>query len=178
MLDVAVSYRRYYFLGQEFLTWLWYATENEPESLSELFSEGVVVTVGNRIMIERRNQEDVERVTIRGDQAEMDEGLVALRKGGLVVEVHLVVEVGDFQWTFNVKGESLTISGLKVPATAGVEAPDELEGAVLEKAALCEKAVQVLDTLYSHFLKLRVSENWQTRVVPAVRTWCMSAGQD
>jgi hypothetical protein len=172
MLDVAVSYRRYYFLGLEFLTWLWHATENEADKVAALFPEGVRVTVGNRIVLERRSQEDVERVTIRGDRAEMDEGLVALRKGALVVEVQLLVEIGDLQWAFGVKGESLAIGGLRVPQTARVEAPDELEGAILDKAGLCEKAVAVLETLYRHFLRLRISEDWDRLVVPAVKAWC------
>ena len=31
MLDLAVAYNRYRFLGDEFLTWLWYTIENDPD---------------------------------------------------------------------------------------------------------------------------------------------------
>ena len=30
MLDIAVAYNRYAFLGYEFLTWLWFVVEKEP----------------------------------------------------------------------------------------------------------------------------------------------------
>ena len=61
--------------------------------------------------------------------------------------------------------------GLKCPATGSVESEEDLEGAVLEKAYLCEKAVQLTDNLFKKFITLRVSEHWDKEVVPRMRKW-------
>jgi hypothetical protein len=49
-----------------------------------------------------------------------------------------------------------------------------LEGAVLEKAYLYDRAIQCMDKLYKQFITLRVSEDWLSEVVPLVRQWMHS----
>ncbi len=171
MLDVVASYRRFLFLGSEFLTWLWFITENDPEGLAEAAGESITLVVGNRIVLEKKRAEDVERVTIKGETAQMDEGLLALSKGAKVSEVNLVMEIGEIKWSFNIKGENLAMSSLKVPPTGGVKVTDEIEGAILEKIGLCDKPVSIMDALYKKFILLRISEDWTTRHVPAMREW-------
>lgn len=170
MLDVIVSFKRYYFLGPEFLTWLWYATENAPQNLSKAADEPMVMVVGNQMGLEKLSREDVERVTIRGDAAQMDEGILALKKGALIRNVNLVLEIGNQKWTFNINGETLALTSLKTPPTAPVRIVDEMEGAIIEKAALCEKPLTIMHALFKYFIKLRVSELWPDEV-KSVRKW-------
>jgi hypothetical protein len=101
----------------------------------------------------------------------MDEGLLTLRKGGMVAEMHLVYKAGDQEWQFNLKGESLNLSSLKVPATGTLESRDDIEGAVIEKIDLCNRAVSLINRLYGHFIKLRLGNGWNRNVVPSVRQW-------
>ena len=54
MLDVAVSYHRYKFIGHEFLTWLWYVIENEQEVLKASGDDFVSLEIGNRLVLENR----------------------------------------------------------------------------------------------------------------------------
>ncbi len=177
MLDVAVAYSRYQFLGEEFLTWLWFVIENDHQLLVKLDKDLVALEIGSRmVLVNRRQRETVETVTIKGDQAGMDEGLLTLKKGGMVAEIHLILKSGDHEWQFSLKGESLNLSNLKVPATGKVETAEEIEGAVIEKIFLCEKAVGLIEQLYGRFIKLRLGNDWQREVVPAVRQWIQSRG--
>jgi hypothetical protein len=170
MMDVAVALRRYSFLGPEFLTWLWFAAENEPQTLEKAAGEPVTITVGNRIVAEKRRRDLVERVAIRGEEAQMEEGLMALKKGALVTDVNLELELGDSQWRFSVKGDTLAFSAMRTPATGPVHAEEELEGAVLEKAALIEKPLQIMERIFFAFIRARMDESWNnTR--RAVRKW-------
>ena len=176
MLDVAVAYSRYQFLGEEFLTWLWFVIENDHPALQKLDPELAALEIGHRmVLVNRRHRESGETVTIKGDHAGMDEGLLTLKKGGMVAEIHLIYRSGDHEWQFSLKGESLNISSLKVPASGKVEREEEIEGAVIEKIYLCEKAVDLINQLYGRFIKLRLGNAWHQDVVPSVRKWIESA---
>jgi len=174
MLDIAVAYNRYKFLGNEFLTWLWFMIESDHGSFRQHDPDLVSLTVGNRLVLENTLNNAKETVTIRGDNASLEEGLVALAKGSLVTEIHLSYKSGSQNWEFSLKGESLNISNLKLPETGPVETPDDLEGVVLEKVYLIEKVIGLVNNLFSHFIHLRVSNAWQNQTVSRIRKWATS----
>lgn len=171
MIDVSVSYNRYKFLGEEFLTWLWFIIEEDVALLTELDPDGAQLTIGNRIVLENRHQDTVESITIKGDDAGLEEGVISLRKGAVVTEMNLSYKSGENQWIFNLKGESLSFSGLKPPETALVDRKEDIEGAVLEKIYLYDKISKFLDAVFGKFIHLRVSNAWLDQVVPRMRTW-------
>ncbi len=171
MLDIAVAYNKYKFLGFEFLTWLWHVVEIRPELLSEADPELDSLTLGNRIVLENRLNDGVESVTIKGDDAGLEEGRLALGKGAIVTEMHLVYTSGGHEWRFTIKGESLSLASLKIPETAPLASAEDLEATILEKLFLQEKAVTLMDVLYRRFLGLRLSADWAARTVPDLKKW-------
>lgn len=175
MLDVAVAYNRYKFLGEEFLTWLWYLIEKDQNLIKNFDKDFVALEVGNRIVFENRRKESDERITIKGDEANLEEGILALKKGALVTELNMVYRSGELRWQFTVKGESLNISSLITPKTDLPESTEDIEGAVLEKIFLYDRALELLDNLFKHFLKLRVSNTWQSKVVSNINDWIHSS---
>ena len=175
MLDVAVAYNRFKFLGDEFLTWLWFIIEQDPAILKNMDPDLTSFEIGNRIVLENRRKESVERITIKGENAHFEEGMLALNKGALVAELNLICRTTEQRWEFTLKGESLNLSSFKTPKIASLESPDDLEGAILEKIFLYDKILQFLEKLYKHFIKLRTSNNWQSRVVPLIKKWMRSA---
>ena len=174
MLDVAVAYNRYQFLGEEFLTWLWFIIDNDQDLFKIFDKEYVALEVGNRIVFENRRKEAAERLTIKGDGASLEEGIVALKKGALVTELNLVYKSSELTWQFTLKGESLNISSLSIPSTGSAESEEDLEGVVLEKIFLFEKILNLIENLFSHFVKLRVSDTWQGKEVTRIRKWIRS----
>ena len=171
MLDIAIAYSRYRFLGNEYLTWLWFIIENEMAHLNQLDEDFTSLEIGNRMVLENRRGEGVETITIKGDEASLEEGLLALKKGALVSEVNLRYRCGDQTWQFNIKGESLNLSSLKPPETGKVESKADIEGAVLEKIFLYDKVVEFVERSYQNFIKKRLSEDWQKKVVPQIAQW-------
>jgi hypothetical protein len=171
MIDVSVSYNRYKFLGEEFLTWLWFVIENDAGLLNELDPEGTDLTIGNRIVLENRHQDTVESITIKGDDAGLEEGVISLRKGAVVTEMNLSYKSGEHQWAFNLKGESLSVSGLKSPETAPIDRKEDIEGAVLEKIYLIDRVFRFVDAVFGKFIHLRTSNAWLERTVPRMRAW-------
>ncbi|WP_300672068.1 hypothetical protein [Desulfoluna sp.] len=172
MLDISVLYNKYRFLGHEFLTWLWFTLENEPKSLMDAEEMPLLLAVGNRIVLEViRDENTVESVTIKGDDADLSEGIVAIRKGALVTEISLLFKKGDLGWSFTLKGENFNITGLKTPETPPVESGDETEGAVIDKLFLSAEVVTLVGDLFQSFVRLRISETWKNETVPAIKRW-------
>ena len=81
MLDISVAYNRYKFLGDEFLTWLWFSMEKDHDRWSAPENEPFSIDIGNRIVLENRINEAVESITIKGDDAGLEEGILSLKKG-------------------------------------------------------------------------------------------------
>ena len=171
MIDVAVAYNRFKFLGDEFLTWLWFVIEQDPAIFKGMDPDLTSFEIGNRIVLEKRKKESVERITIKGENANFEEGMLALNKGALVAELNIVCRTIEQKWQFTLKGESLNLSGFKTPKIAPLESPDDIEGAILEKVFLYDKILQFLEKLYKTFIKLRTSNNWKSRVVPLIKKW-------
>ena len=172
MLDVAVAYNKYRFLGNEFLTWLWFIVENNQKTLLEIESDLVALEIGNRIVLENRKNNTLETITIKGDEAGLEEGILAIKKGAMVTEINLVLRESERKWQFNIKGESLNISCLKTPETAPVESKDDIEGAVLEKVYLYEKIITFIENIYKYFISVRVSKNWDPSVYQ-IKKWVL-----
>ncbi len=174
MLDVAVAYNRYKFLGEEFLTWLWYVIENNQNLVKSFDEDFIALEVGNRIVLENRRKESSERITIKGEKAGLEEGILALKNGALVSELNVVYRSAELVWQFTLKGESLNISSLSLPKTDLPEMDEDLEGYVLEKLFLYDKSLQFLKNLYAHFIRLRISNAWQRKEIATIRKWIQS----
>ena len=175
MLDVAVAYNRYKFLGEEFLTWLWYVIENNQVLLKNFDQKFIALEIGNRIVFENRRKDSAERITIKGEGAGLEEGILALKNGAFVTELNMVYRSAELIWQFTVKGESLNISNLSIPQTDLPETDEDIEGYVLEKLYLYDKSLQFINNLFTHFVKLRISNDWQGKEIGAIRKWIQSS---
>ena len=173
MLDIAIAYNRYRFLGNEYLTWLWFTLENEREILNQFDKDITNLEIGNRLVLENRHGESLETITIKGDEAGLEEGILALKKGALVNDLNLLYRCGDQTWQYNIKGESLNISNLKTPVSGKIENKEDMEGAVLEKIYLYDKIVDFVERSFLYFIQTRLSENWEKKDVPKIKVWLL-----
>jgi hypothetical protein len=175
MIDVAIAYNRYKFLGEEFLTWLWYVIENDQFLIKNFDRNFVGLEIGDRIVFENRRKESPERITIKGEEAGLEEGILALKNGALVTELNMIYRSAELVWQFTLKGESLNISSLNIPKTDLPDSDEDIEGFVLEKLFLYDKSLQLVKNLFAHFVKLRISNKWQNKEVSSIRKWIQSS---
>lgn len=167
MLDIAIAYNKYKFLGNEFLTWLWYAISNHKLNLT--------LEIGGKLIMENNSNDAVERLVITGDNANFDEALLALRKGAQVAEMQLLYfNDANQRWTFSLKGESLSYTGLKLPETALSQSmqqdENDTEAKILDRMDLIEQLNRVMEDIFKQFIKLRITQNWPA-TVNEMRQW-------
>ena len=174
MLDIATAYNKYGFLGNDFLTWLWFIIETDQDITQIMASkEPISLDIGNSLVLENTlGDKSKEKITIKGDQAGLEEGTTALKKGAKVTEMNLLCTLSEEEeYTFTIKGESFNITGLKTPAAGRDGADDEIEGLILEKAHLLFRVIQVIDTLFLVYLDLRTSDDWKENGLRRMRAW-------
>lgn len=174
MLDLSVAYNRYRFLGDEFLTWLWYLIETDQDAFRAVDPDCLALEIGNRIVLENRKGKSVERITIKGDDAGLEEGKLALKKGALVTELAFIFKTGEHQWQFSLKGESLNVSNFKTPGPALPQSAEEIESFVLDKAHQFNKILVFLEILYKIFIQLRINGKWSSKIAPVIKKWVSS----
>ncbi|MFO7987929.1 MAG: hypothetical protein ACQEQ5_04325 [Thermodesulfobacteriota bacterium] len=174
MLDIATAYNKYGFLGNEFLTWLWFMIETGQDiSQAVKTKDPVSLEIGNSLILENTLGDNArEKITIKGDQAGLEEGTTALKKGAKVTEMNLICKLGPEEaYQFTIKGDSFNITGMKTPAAAGDGSADEIEGRIIEKALLVFRITQVIDTLFFTFLAQRIEDDWKNKGFDQMRSW-------
>ena len=174
MLDLAVAYNRYRFLGDEFLTWLWFLVETDQNAFREIDPDFTELEIGSRVVLENRQKKSLERISIRGDDAGLEEGRLALKKGALLTELSLIFKTGEHQWQFSLKGESLNISNLKTPGPALPPSAEEMEGFILDKSEQINKITNFIELAFKAFIRTRVSNAWKTKASPNIKKWINS----
>ncbi len=175
MLDIAVAYNRYRFLGNQFLTWLWFLIENDQKVILQCAEDAVGLEVGNRMVLENRTTGGLETISIKGDGAGLEEAILSLSKGASVSEIHLVFKTSTLEWSFSLKGENLSFSGMKLPESANEQTDDEQDGLILDKLYLYEKPIQLIDKLYQRFIQVRLSDEWSPLVTTEMKKWLDAA---
>jgi hypothetical protein len=173
MIDIATAYNKYKFLGNDYLTWIWFLIENSKDISSIIESkEMITLEIGNSIVLENHlGDKSKEIITIKGDQAGLEEGTTALKKGAFVTKINLICKINEDKYKFTIKGESFNITGLKTPKSEISKNEDEIEGMVLEKAFFGFKLFEVIDTLFLKYIQQRVSDEWNSKGLRDIKNW-------
>lgn len=163
------------FLGQEFLTWLWFLQENEGGA--EVKDLGwVELTLGERLVLGPAMGADGSRITVSGPESSLAEAREALRQGKLVEALRLGLEIHGEEYALNLEAAELALKSLKLPTTASPgEDPEGLEGLVLERVALLENTVKAVEGLLGLFLAQRLHPEDGPELHRAMGRW---AGQE
>ncbi len=160
------------YLGREFLTWLWFMSE---ERGGNVFLEGygdIEIAFIRRIVLESGEGEYMEAVQCSGAHASLAEGRAALREGKKVKEARLQLIKGEFQWEFSFKGDEFRFQALRLPQMMNLAEENEgREGRVLERIALLQDAMDMMDRLFQHFLVERSGAAWPEEGLKRLREW-------
>ncbi|MBI5523703.1 MAG: hypothetical protein HY910_13835 [Desulfarculus sp.] len=173
-MDVLALLNEKVFLGQEFLTWLWYVAEEEG---SVQLEDGRLVDVllGERLVLGPMQGQEGTRVTVKGREASMAEARQALRRGKLVEGLRLGLTLDGEEYWLNLEAAELAPKALKLPPTApgqgGPEGLEGLEGLVLERISLVDGALRGLEGLLLVFLRQRLASEQGGELWARLQAW-------
>lgn len=158
------------FVGEEFLTWLWFRSDTR-EGLFELEGDHELeVHFDNQLTLEA-NLAEAERSRLTGGSPSFSpEAKEALRRGKRVAQAKLRLTKEGREWMLTVTARTLGISSLKIPAVLSKEDDDRF----YERADLIAEADASLRALYALFLRTRLDRAAWDGELEAIRAWAMA----
>lgn len=165
------------FLGREFLSWLWFQSDSNLGTVALDDSQNVEIWIDNKITLESEDQENVERVICHGENSEMLEAREALSQGKKVSQARFKLSLNEAEWYFTLDDCWLNFRTCKTPKVM-LDKKEDPEGLFFEKTLLLQEVVRIIEQLFSQFIKIRISPEWTTKHLPAIRNWIQSAGTE
>jgi len=159
--------------GREFLTWLWFKSEERNGRITLGGGEEIGLFFVRRLVLVSGRGEYAETVVCQGPHASLREGREALRQGKKIREARLALEIDADEWEFTFKADLFQFQSMKLPTGAEkFEEPEETqgEGLLLERIYLMEKAMAVMERLFAVYLELRNSPAW-TAETARIDSW-------
>ncbi|HDQ03324.1 MAG TPA: hypothetical protein ENN23_01925 [Deltaproteobacteria bacterium] len=148
-------------IGREFLTWLWYKTQERNGRIALNDNEEVELHFVKRIALEAGEGEYAQNVVCSGLHAELTEGKEAVRQGKKVKEAGIRLIHNQNDWEFTFKADNFDFQSLKMPPVVLPETTGDDEGGLLERIYLIEGATKIMDGFFTSFLSLRRSDRWE-----------------
>ncbi len=172
-MDILSLLQEKSFIGQEFLTWLWWMCEQD-EAFTMADGRQLSLAMGQRLSLSPTSSREGNRVALAGSDPGLAEAREALRQGKLVDNLRLAFVIDSEEYWLSLDATWLMPKGVRLPAAAEAEEPGlDADALVLERIALLENLTQALDHLLAAFLSERVkgANAW-----PGWHNW--RAGQD
>jgi hypothetical protein len=163
------------FIGQEFLTWLWWKSEERGGSVDLPGRGDIQVTFEKHMLLESGEGESIEKLICSGLQTELQEARTGLRIGKKLEQARIHLVHDTYEYNFTLAAALMEFRNVRLPKTAGTESdnsnnPEETEGMILERIYLFEELVRIVNGLFRMFLDIRISEAWRSEVLK-VHTW-------
>lgn len=179
---VATMIRDNQWLGWDFLLWLLQRGVNgEGEfqvcrpghfAAGERFS----AWIDDRILLQGGGEEGgIQKVSVSGSQDSYLEAISALKGGKRITSATICMEKDENPWKLTLKGETFGFASFKCPQVrvekdATVDQMSEREAAFYERMFLMEQGVQLFDSLFTAFLKERLTDAWGGRM-KTIQEW-------
>ena len=157
------------FLGQEFLTWLWFTSEQRGGAIRlEHSGTDIELVFEKHIVLESGEGESFEKLICQGLQTELKEARTGLTMGKKIEQARLLMVRDDYQYHLTMKGSLFEFRSVKLPKTmTGSEESDDagaVEAKILDRIGLYEICLRTIDELFRMFLSRRAGDDWPQEV--------------
>ncbi len=168
------------FLGQEFLIWLWCKSEERGGSIELPGRGSVPVVFEKHMLLECGAGPECEKLVCRGLMTELNEARASLALGKRPEQARLKIGSEEREYSFTLTAATLEFRSMKLPATAGEDGGgnerEGLEGQILERVALLEEGIDLVNDLFRAFIQLRISDRWNDELL-RLRRWISSGAE-
>ena len=157
------------FLGEEFLTWLWFRLETEGGEFELPGDREVGVSLDDTIVFAPHPDEETEQTLRKGLPSKSPEARAALRDGHRVRRLRLVLAWNQLQWRFTVDGPTMHLASITLPEDD--EEITEASERSRERAANFMLLHELVGQVYREFLQLRLSGTYLDELAPQQAAW-------
>ena len=162
------------FLGQEFLTWLWYKSDERGGSILVPERGDVSVLFEKHMLLEYGEGEQAEKVICRGLQTELKEARTSLALAKKPEQARIRLAWAEHEFGVTLTAAVFEFRNIRLPKTvAGADeggTREDMEGRILERIALFELLTGLILDLFRLFVNIRASQQWQEEL-GKMRTW-------
>lgn len=162
------------FLGQEFLTWLWFKSDERGGTIFVPDIGDVQVVFEKHMLLEYGQGEAHETLICQGLQTELKEARTGLAMGKKLEQARILLAKDNYEYHLTLKASLFEFRSVKLPKTMAAseegDDPAAVEGRLLDRIGLLEEAAGTVDELFRLFLKSRVSPDWDEEVAK-MRAW-------
>ncbi|THB74244.1 MAG: hypothetical protein D6B25_13800 [Desulfobulbaceae bacterium] len=178
LVDLMVEKR---FLGQEFLTWLWFKSEQRGGTINIPGTGDVIVVLEKHMLLEFGEGEYNERLVCTGLQSELREARTGLLMGKKLEQARVQLVKDSYEWNVTIAAGLFEMRNIRLPKTAATEQSgenkdQEMEGLILERLFLFEELYRLIHDLFRMFLEVRLGETWDQEL-RSLREWIRKAGE-
>lgn len=158
-------------LGQEFLTWLWFASETSNATFKAADGEIFTLNVEQKVSVQGGEGEARETAVCSGPMAELREARLGLKTGKKVNKAKVRIDKDEVSWQVLLDAANFSMQGLKTPKVdTRVEEGEDPDARILEKIFLLERCLSYVDSTFTRFLQLRFSPAWKDEA-QRLRLW-------
>ena len=158
-------------LGQEFLTWLWFRSDNAAAFPSPDNGAEFTISMEQRVVVQGGEGDSRETASVSGALSELREAKLGLATGKKVTRALVRFTREPETWQVTLKAENFSFTSLKTPSLAKDDfQDDDPDAAFFEKIHLIETCLAFFDALYKEFLNVRLSPAWE-KETGKIREW-------
>ncbi|BCS87485.1 hypothetical protein [Pseudodesulfovibrio sediminis] len=170
-MDLSLVERENTILGQDFLTWLWYKTDNENILFQLKDKRTFTLHMEQKLSVQGGEGETKSTATVSSPAGELSEAKTGLSHGKKVHKAQLLFSMDQDDWLITLSAADFSLSGLKTPKiNTKDDEGDDPDAKFLEKIFLIERCLEMLDIVFGHFLELRMSKAWAEESA-SVKLW-------
>jgi recombination associated protein RdgC len=160
------------FLGEEFLTWLWFRIETCGGDFDLGRDRTVGVSFDDYIAFAPRDDDETEHTLKKGSPSRCAEASAALHNGRRLRRAKLILGLGESVWSLTLDGPSMNLLGVKLP-----EDDPDCESAAERSVDRIRSFLEVQELvagLYRVFLEQRLEPDYLEHGAAAQAQWMAS----
>ena len=142
------------FLGEEFLTWLWFRWETDGGEYDLSAGRRVGIALDDFLSFAAPSEDETEQTLRRGLPTRTAEARTALRQGRRLKKAKLIVAEGSRQWNCTLDASTMTLGGVRLPEDA--EDVESQEDRTADRAANWLALHEVVAAVFGIFLRERL----------------------
>lgn len=160
---------QYSFLGEEFLTWLWYRSESGRATFTLKDRTEVGISLDDFLCLGGGGEDETEQTLRRGLPTRSPEATAALAGGKRLVKSRLILGQGDDEWSLTLDGARFAYGSVR--RQGAEEDADSPEARDIERIEGFVRAGEILDGVYEIFLGERLRESFVESTLPEMQSW-------